>query len=109
MISDDSPTVVSDVISASFVFSELDGSPQGQVSVVEGSKSLIGSYYVTTELDPLMGIISPLYIQLPDAGEPMRLLQVAGSHGLRVFYEMNRGIYYLLTDEAGLAESILAK
>jgi hypothetical protein len=107
MLFDDSTTSEPDQKISTFSFAQLDGSPEGAVTITQGDEVIEGSYYVTTEQGQ-QGVIAPLYINFSATEEPFKLLQLASSESIRVMYEMNRGTYFVFTNDASFAANVIA-
>lgn len=107
MLFDDSTTSEPEQKISTFSFAQLDGSPEGAVTITQDGAVIEGSYYVTTEQGQ-QGVIAPLYINFSTTEEPFKLLQLASSESIRVMYDMNRGTYFVFTNDASFAANVIA-
>lgn len=105
MVFDDSTDADPETLSATLDFSPLNNSPQGEVIIKEGASSTEATYYITAEQSN-GNVITPLYINFSDHETPFKLIQMAESESIKVLFEMNRGVYFILTKDENLTNTL---
>jgi len=114
LIFDDSTNQTPAITRVSFTFSELNGSPEGSVSIVENGETMTGSYYITPEdviRDELVsdnGILMPINI-IVDGQTQLKLHLITSSEGLMVMYDQSHESYSIMTKNIALSDSLMDK
>ena len=106
VINDDSTSSTPDNIYAKFNFGETTLGMTSDVAIDEGAEAWNTQYSIAEKEDEVFGIHKSLTVQLGDEDEPLEFIFMAESESLKVAYEVNRGMYFVLTTESSIAQTI---